>query len=169
MSPAVKKGDCLVGVAGCLGGCLGPASSARITDIKTARRGWWQVGRWAGVRTKIFLSYIPPPLSSFFYPTLFSPSSLCGGMFYKTFRHNCAIKNRPRRAFGKRRPPAPRKPKGKPPGRPFAGAHGGGSDSGTDDFVLPGELKACVYKPRWYEGTRDQEEGVLRPEGPNGR
>ena len=33
-------------------------------------------------------------------------------------------KKRPRRAFGKR-PPAPRKLKGKP-GRPFAGANGGG-------------------------------------------
>jgi hypothetical protein len=38
---------------------------------------------------------------------------------------NYAVKTRPRRAFGKR-PPAPRKPKGKP-GRPFVGAHGGGS------------------------------------------
>ena len=38
---------------------------------------------------------------------------------------NYTVKTRPRRAFGKR-PPAPRKPKGKP-GRPFVGAHGGGS------------------------------------------
>ena len=38
---------------------------------------------------------------------------------------NYAMKTRPRRAFGKR-PPAPRKPKGKP-GRPFVGAHGGGT------------------------------------------
>ena len=35
------------------------------------------------------------------------------------------IQPRPRRAFGKHLP-APRKPKGKP-GRPFVGAHGGGS------------------------------------------
>ena len=41
---------------------------------------------------------------------------------------NYAVKKRPRRAFGKR-PPAPRKPKGKP-GRPFVGAHGGGSQKG---------------------------------------
>ena len=40
-------------------------------------------------------------------------------------KKNCTIKTRPRRAFGKRSP-APRKPKGKP-GRPFVGAHGGGS------------------------------------------
>ena len=39
---------------------------------------------------------------------------------------NCTIKTRPRRAFGKR-PPAPRKPEGKP-GWPFAGARGGGSE-----------------------------------------
>ena len=37
---------------------------------------------------------------------------------------NCAIKTRPRRAFGKR-PPAPQKTEGKP-GRPFAEARGGG-------------------------------------------
>ena len=40
----------------------------------------------------------------------------------------CTINTRPRRVFGKR-PPAPRKPKGKP-GRPFVGAHGGGSAFG---------------------------------------
>ena len=52
---------------------------------------------------------------------------------------NYAIKNRPRRAFGKR-PPAPRKPKGKP-GRPFAGAHGGGGGSGRGD-------RPWVHSPR---------------------
>ena len=53
-----------MGVAGCLGGCLGPAGSACITGIKTARRGGGPVGRWAAVRTKIFLSilYISLPL-----------------------------------------------------------------------------------------------------------
>ena len=38
---------------------------------------------------------------------------------------NYAIKKRLRRAFGKRPPPAPGNPKGKP-GRPFVGARGGG-------------------------------------------
>jgi len=46
---------------------------------------------------------------------------------------NYTIKKRPRRAFGKR-PPAPRKPKGKP-GRPFVGAHGGGSGRGDRPWV----------------------------------
>ena len=41
-------------------------------------------------------------------------------------KKNCTIKTRPRHAFEKR-PPAPRKPKGKP-GRPFFGARGGGSN-----------------------------------------
>ena len=28
----LKRGGCLVGVAGCLRGCLGPAESARVAD-----------------------------------------------------------------------------------------------------------------------------------------
>ena len=48
-------------------------------------------------------------------------------------KKNSTIKNRPRRAFGKR-PPAPIKPKGKP-GRPFVGAHGGGSWRGDQPWV----------------------------------
>ena len=42
-----------MGVAGCLGGCLGPAGSACITGIKTARwGGWW----WVVEGTKFSLS-----------------------------------------------------------------------------------------------------------------
>ena len=48
-------------------------------------------------------------------------------------KKNCTIKKRPRRVFGKR-PSAPRKPKGKP-GRPFVGAHGGGSGRGDRPWV----------------------------------
>jgi len=40
-----------------LGGCLGPAGSACITGIKTARWGGGPVGRWAAMRrTNFFLS-----------------------------------------------------------------------------------------------------------------
>ena len=49
-----------MGVAGCLGGCLGPASSACITGIKTARRGgagggWWKGPKFSSLSLSHFL------------------------------------------------------------------------------------------------------------------
>ena len=61
---------------------------------------------------------------------------------------NYTVKTRPRRAFGKR-PPAPRKPKGKP-GRLFVGAHGGGSEPSRGCLPLahPRALPAVVVSDR---------------------
>ena len=61
---------------------------------------------------------------------------------------NYAIKTRPRRAFGKRPPAAPRKPKGKP-GRPFVGAHGGESTAVPQQFrtsseAVPQQLRSWL-------------------------
>ena len=66
-----------------------------------------------------------------------TPRSYCRG----------CIKTRPRRAFGKR-PPAPRKPKGKP-GRPFFGARGGGpgDEQGTSHL-------AAVCETTWLRVAR---------------
>ena len=67
---------------------------------------------------------------------------------------NCTIKKRPRRAFGKR-PPAPRKPKGKP-GRPFVGAHGEGS-------VKQGKTTTKTFKPWRILAIRNWDGAVVQP------
>ena len=75
-------------------------------------------------------------------PPMRSPLRLRGAGGY------CTIKTRPRRrAFGKR-PPAPRKPKGKP-GRPFFGARGGGlgDEQGTSHL-------SAVRETTWLRAAR---------------
>ena len=87
-----------MGVAGCLGGCLGPASSACITDIKTARRGG---GRWLGwevVSTKIFSLYIIP------FPLLFLTPSL----YYLPLFSHSALKRKRRKEIKKKREQKPK-------------------------------------------------------------
>ena len=68
-----------------VGGCLGPASSACITDIKTTRRGG---GRWAGgpvvSTTKLFLLYTFP------FPLLFLTPVLYYLPLLSTFHFQCA-------------------------------------------------------------------------------
>ena len=75
-------------------------------------------------------------------------------------------KKRPRRAFGKR-PPAPRKPKGKTWAVPFVGAHGGGSSPFT---LACARTTACVgtrglerLKARALKGLRCRARERARP------